>query len=72
MISIWKQGIGALLMACVSWVAWGQNKSVILHIGDSAPPFKYSKWIKGKLVESFQDDARGVDFKYASSMKIKP
>lgn len=30
--------------------------AVTLHIGDAAPPIKYSKWLKGTPVASYEDD----------------
>ncbi len=32
------------------------NAQVTLKMGDDAPPFKYSKWIQGKPVDSFEKD----------------
>ena len=43
-----------LTFSCLS--AYAQDTEVTLRIGDKAPPVKYSKWIKGTPVETFQGD----------------
>jgi thiol-disulfide isomerase/thioredoxin len=45
----------AILMLCSSVFVFAQDK-IILRIGDSAPALKYSKWIKGEPVTSFDGD----------------
>lgn len=33
-----------------------ENEGISLHIGDEAPPIKYSKWLKGTPVTTYSDD----------------
>lgn len=45
----------AVLVLCLGMLAGAQDE-VTLRIGDPAPPLKFSKWIKGEPVNSFDGD----------------
>jgi thiol-disulfide isomerase/thioredoxin len=45
-----------LMLAMLVFLATGVNaQAVTLHIGDTAPPIAYSKWLKGTPVNGFND-----------------
>lgn len=50
-----KKLTGSLLLLLLLVQVKAQDE-VTLHIGDPAPPLKYSKWLKGKPVASFKGD----------------
>ncbi|HTG55704.1 MAG TPA: TlpA disulfide reductase family protein, partial [Niabella sp.] len=46
----------ALVLLLMFFVSAEAQNDVTLHIGDPAPPLKYSKWLKGAPVEAFKND----------------
>jgi thiol-disulfide isomerase/thioredoxin len=54
MLSIKKALASAVLL--LLFVPVKAQDEVTLHIGDPAPPLRYSKWLKGTPVESFKGD----------------
>ncbi|MEI3797067.1 MULTISPECIES: TlpA disulfide reductase family protein [unclassified Chitinophaga] len=53
-LAAWMLLVSAFVFSYAG-TATGQSKNK-LSIGDQAPPLKYSKWIKGKPVKSFEGD----------------
>ncbi len=49
-----KKFVRALILASPLFIYSFSNAQVTLKIGDDAPPFKYSKWVKGTPVTSFE------------------
>lgn len=55
MKNIFHRTTFAFLMLCSALAVLAQDE-ITLRIGDPAPPIKYSKWIKGEPVTSFDGD----------------
>ena len=55
MMKLLQRAFLALVTSCLVLCAVAQDQ-VTLHIGDPAPALKYSKWIKGEPITSFNGD----------------
>jgi thiol-disulfide isomerase/thioredoxin len=55
MKNIFQKAVFAFLTMCSALAVFAQDE-ISLRIGDPAPPIKYSKWIKGDPVSSFDGD----------------